>query len=71
MHLTAFKERFRVLRGEKALSMEALGKELGVTKGTISRYENGGREPDFDMLCRIADFFGVSIDYLLGRTNNR
>jgi transcriptional regulator with XRE-family HTH domain len=69
--LTVFRDRFGSLRAAKNLSMDALAKELGVTKGTISRYENGVREPDFEMLCKLADFFEVTTDYLLGRTNSR
>lgn len=44
--------------------------ELNTTQNTVSRYETGEREADYAMLIAIADYFGVSIDYLLGRTDN-
>ena len=44
--------------------------ELSVSQHTISRYETGEREADYAMLIRIADYFDVSIDYLLERTDN-
>lgn len=43
--------------------------ELGTNQNSISRYESGEREADYRMLIRIADYFGVSIDYLLERTD--
>lgn len=44
--------------------------ELNTTQNSISRYETGEREPGIAELIRIADFFGVSVDYLLGLTDN-
>ena len=44
--------------------------ELNVNQNTISRYENEKIEADYKMLVVIADFFDVSVDYLLGRTDN-
>ena len=44
--------------------------DLGMSQNTVSRYENGSHEADYRTLIRIADYFGVSIDYLLERTNN-
>lgn len=44
--------------------------ELGMSQNTISRYETGAREPSRDDLIAIADYFDVSVDYLLGRTEN-
>ena len=60
----------RALRKEKNLTMKELGKMMGVAESTISMYENGYREPDTKTLIRLADFFNVSTDYLLGRTEN-
>lgn len=57
------------LRIEKGLSLKELGYTIGVAESTISLYENNKRQPDFETLIRIADFFGVTIDYLLGRTD--
>ncbi|HCH92729.1 MAG TPA: XRE family transcriptional regulator [Clostridiales bacterium] len=55
------------LRKEKGLSQVGLAKELGVDCSTIAKYETGDRLPDVVMLCKLASFFGVSTDYLLGR----
>lgn len=44
--------------------------DLGMNQNSISRYENETREADYATLIQFADYFGVSIDYLLGRTNN-
>lgn len=63
-------ERLRQLRKEKKISMKLLGEVVGVSESTISLYENGKRKPDPDMLVQFADFFGVSVDYLLGRSDN-
>ena len=52
------------------MSQVFLGMELGMSQNTISRYETGTREPSHDELITIADYFDVSIDYLLGRTDN-
>lgn len=62
-------KRLRLLRVEKELTQEELGKILGVGKTTISQYESETRKPDADMLRRIAEFFDVSVDYLLGLTD--
>ena len=52
------------------LPQEQLARLLGVDRSTISSYESNMRQPSLDTLSRIADVFGVSTDYLLGRTNN-
>lgn len=44
--------------------------DLDLTQNSISRYETGEREADYQTLINIADYFNVSIDYLLGRTDN-
>ncbi|UKI20802.1 MAG: helix-turn-helix domain-containing protein [Christensenella sp.] len=56
------------LRKEKGLSQVALAKELGVDCSTIAKYETGDRLPDLVMLCKLADYFNVTTDYLVGRT---
>lgn len=65
------KNRIRELRLEKGLSQEELGKVLNVSGRTIGHYENGSREPTPEALNKLADFFGVTIDYLLCRTDVR
>ena len=54
------------LREEKGLTQAQLGKELGLDQTTISQYERGVREPDFQILKKLRDYFGVTADYLLG-----
>lgn len=56
------------LRAESGLTQEELAKTLKVSRSTIGMYENGSREPDYETLEVIADFFNVDIDYLLGRS---
>ncbi len=63
-------ERLKKLRKEKKLTQTELGSKINVTKVSISGYESGNRSPDTDTLQRLADFFEVSTDYLLGRTDN-
>lgn len=62
-------ERLRLLRKERNLTQTELGNKINVTKVSISGYESGNRTPDTDTLQRLADFFEVSTDYLLGRTD--
>jgi len=61
-----FGSRLKQLRTDKALSQEKLAKNLRVTKSMISAYENSIRLPSYDVLIKIALFFNVSIDFLLG-----
>lgn len=62
--------RLKLLRKQKHMSQLSLAMKLNTTKMSISRYETGKREPDLKTLILIADFFDVSIDYLLERTDN-
>ena len=62
--------RLKELRKAKGLSQLRLATELNTTQNTISRYETGEREPGIEELIKIADYFHVSVDYLIGRTNN-
>ncbi len=59
------------LRESKGLSQMQLAMKLGMNQNTVSRYENGEREADYQTLIMIADFFDVTIDYLIGRTDNK
>lgn len=56
----------RALRNEFGLSMKALGQEIGVAESTISLYETGKRTPDITTLIRLADYFDVPVDDLIG-----
>lgn len=62
-----FADNLKELRLEKGLGQEVLAKNLQVSKGIISLWENGLREPNMSSLIVIADYFGVSIDFLVGR----
>lgn len=62
--------RLKEIRKEKGISQLKLAIELNTNQNTISRYETGEREPGINELIRIADYFNISIDYLLERTDN-
>ncbi|GHV10424.1 hypothetical protein FACS1894217_15900 [Clostridia bacterium] len=64
-----FSTRLIELRKERGLTQAELAKSLNKTRSTLSGYETEGKEPDYDMLCRFSEFFGVTLDYLLGREN--
>lgn len=57
--------RIKILRKERGINQQRLASELNVSQAMISKYELGLSEPDIEMICRIAEFFGVSSDYLL------
>lgn len=65
-----FATRLKELRTSKGLTMEALAKEIHGTKASIGNFENGNKKPSMDALIALADFFDVSLDYLVGRTDN-
>jgi len=62
--------RLKYLRKQRKLSQMKLAMDLNMNQNTISRYENGTHEADYATLIKLADYFGVSIDYLLERTDN-
>lgn len=62
-----FSERLRKLRRERNLTQTELANSLNVSNGTIAMWETEKRQPDLDMVSRIASFFNVSVDYLMGR----
>lgn len=59
--------KLRELRKKCGLTMKELGIEIGVAESTISQYETGKRQPDYETLLKLSEYFGVSVDYLLGR----
>ena len=65
-----FSDRLKELRHERGLNQIELAKQLGVSNGIISLWENNLREPGMYSLVQIAIFFDVSLDYLVGLTNN-
>ncbi|MBR7147012.1 MAG: helix-turn-helix transcriptional regulator [Oscillospiraceae bacterium] len=62
--------RLKVLREERKISQLKLAMDLGLNQNAISRYESGTREADYKTLVRLADYFNVSVDYLLERTDD-
>lgn len=62
--------RLKELRENRHLSQVRLALDLNLSQNSISRYENLEREAGYDTLIMIADYFHVSLDYLLGRTDN-
>ena len=61
----------KTLRENKGLSQLQLALKLGLNQNTVSRYENGQRQADYQTLIMFADFFDVSIDYLIGRNDKK
>jgi transcriptional regulator with XRE-family HTH domain len=62
-------DRIRRLREEKGMLQEDLADTLGISRQLVSSYENGHRIPPIKKLNKLAELFGVSTDYLIGRTN--
>ncbi|MBC1307942.1 helix-turn-helix domain-containing protein [Listeria booriae] len=65
-----FKDRLKYLRKKKGITQAELGEKVNVTNVSISGYENGNRFPDTETLEKLASYFEVSTDYLLGRTDS-
>ena len=62
--------RLKTIRKQKKISQLKLALDLHMNQNSISRYENGEREADYATLIKFADYFDVSMDYLLERTDN-
>lgn len=65
-----FSERLSALRKERGLSLTALGEQISVTDEAVRLLEKAKRSPSFEVLCALADYFDVSIDFLTGRSDN-
>ena len=65
-----FGERFKQLRLRKRLTQEKLADKFFLNKSSISRYEQDKQMPEIDLLEKFSDFFGVSVDHLLGKNDN-
>ena len=63
--------RIRELRKQHGITAKKLGEAINAAESTASFYETGKRAPDYDTLCSIADYFNVSVDYLLGREDSQ
>lgn len=72
---TTFGQRLKELRQESKITQEELAKAIGLSqtngKTAVTKYENNKNEPEYYTLVKIADYLQVSLDYLLGRTNQR
>ncbi len=69
--LNDFPRTLSLLRKEKNISQRKAANDFGVSQALLSHYENGMREPGLGFLVKAADYYGVSADYLLGRTMSR
>jgi DNA-binding XRE family transcriptional regulator len=67
--MNTFAERIKELRILSGLSQEKLGLQIGLSKHSISKIESGKNTTSLDHAAKIADLFGVSIDYIVGRTD--
>lgn len=65
-----FSQRLHDLRIGRGLTQKELADRLNLGRSTVAGYEVKGKQPDNERLCQLADFFGVSVDYLLGHTDN-
>lgn len=65
--MNGFAEIFKYLRLREGLTQKEMADRLGIAKSTVSMYENGNREPDFELLEQIADYFNVDMNFLLGK----
>lgn len=63
--------KLRMVRVESGLSQDEVAKNLGISRDTLSKYETGELEPNVDTLVKLANMYHVSLDYLVGKTNER
>ncbi len=70
MSSNEFAKRLSQLRKQKGITQQKIACDLHFTQNSISYFENGKRHPDYTTLILFADYFNVSIDYLLQRTDN-
>ena len=61
--------RLKELRESKGLTQKEVAEIIGYSEISYARYENGKREPDISTLCKLAEYFNVTVDYLIGRGN--
>jgi len=69
--VAGFSDRLRALRAEKGMKQAELGTALGVSASAVSYWESGRGVPHLDTIQQLADHFGVSMDYMLGKTDYR
>ena len=66
--MSVLSDNLRKLRKELGVNQDALAQYLNISRPAYSQYETGNRNPDWNTISRLADYFQVSADYLLGRT---
>lgn len=69
--MSNFAERLKFLRENSGLTQQGVADILNVSRATIAGYETKGKQPDYEKLTKLAEYFNVSVDYLLGRSNTR
>ena len=65
-----FPQIMSALRRSRGLSQRTAAADLHISQALLSHYENGAREPGLEFVCRACEYYGVSADYLLGRTED-
>ena len=66
-----FAEKLKTLRGNKGLTQEEFAREINVTKGAVAMWETGKRTPDLAMIKKIAAYFDITVDELIGGSVDR
>lgn len=66
--MVLFGDRLKSLRNNRGLSQMDFSKQIGISKSAVNMYERGEREPSFEVLETIADYFNVDLDYLIGKS---
>jgi transcriptional regulator with XRE-family HTH domain len=69
--MVEFSDRLKELRNKHGLSTRDIAGLLGVSIRNIQHYETGRHKPNIDAIIKLADYFGVTVDYLIGRTDTR
>ena len=70
MKSDVFQRRLKMLRAARTMTLQHLGEQIGMSRGSLSAVENGQRPISLDSLIAIADILETSIDYLVGRTDD-
>lgn len=71
MYSEAFASKLKKARSKTGFTQREVAKELQISKSTIASYETGRTQPDIEMLGVLADFYGVSVDWLLGTAGSK
>lgn len=70
MYIETFANKLKKARNDTGLTQREVAEELKISKSTIASYETGRTQPDIEMLGTLADFYNVSVDWLLGTKGN-